>query len=114
MNQRIHAETAGRALDFGTNPDPRCETERENCCNVPPAGSRPTGDEQPPRENPEQLLTNPPLNQDVDPVTNLPLFSTPMDNVIAAQAAVDSLEATGANALQINYAKALVAKAVEQ
>jgi hypothetical protein len=39
---------------------------------------------------------------------------SPCQWIVATQAAVASLEATGANALQINYAKALVAKAVVQ
>jgi hypothetical protein len=37
-----------------------------------------------------------------------------MDNVIAIQTAINGLEATGAGALQINYVKALITKAVEQ
>jgi hypothetical protein len=37
-----------------------------------------------------------------------------MDNVIAIQAAIGSLTPTGADAMHIQYAKALVAKAVEQ
>jgi hypothetical protein len=37
-----------------------------------------------------------------------------MDNVIAIQTAVNNLEPTGAGALQINYVKALVTRAMEQ
>src|SRR3954466_2513241 len=37
-----------------------------------------------------------------------------MDNVVASRAAVDNITVTGEGALQIQYAKALLAKAVEQ
>ena len=44
----------------------------------------------------------------------LPLFSTPMDNLVAGRAAVDNIATTGEGTLQIQYAKALLAKVVEQ
>jgi hypothetical protein len=37
-----------------------------------------------------------------------------MDNVVAAQAAVDQFTTASADALQIDYVKAFVTKAVEQ
>src|SRR3954466_473486 len=67
----------------------------------------------PPQAQPNQERPAP-RKPEVDPVTNLPLYSTPMDNVLAMQAAIANLNPAGEHADQINYAKALVNKAVEQ
>src|SRR3954452_17386633 len=77
----------------------------------PHVGRRANGP--PPQPQPNQERP-PPLEPEVDPVTNLPLYSTPMDNVLAMQAAIANLDPAGEHADQINYAKALVNKAVEQ
>src|SRR3954466_2036724 len=77
----------------------------------PHVGGRANGP--PPQRPPNQERPAPP-ELEVDHVTNLPLYSTPMDNVLAMQAAVSNLDPAGEHADQINYAKALVNKAVEQ
>src|SRR3954453_3455298 len=77
----------------------------------PHVGRRANGP--PPQPQPNQERPPPP-EPEVDPVTNLPLYSTPMDNVLAMQAAIANLDPAGEHGDQINYAKALVNKAVEQ
>src|SRR4051812_17385153 len=67
----------------------------------------------PPQPPPNQERPAPP-EPVVDPITNLPLYSTPMDNFLAMQATIANLDPAGEHADQINYAKALVNKAVEQ
>jgi hypothetical protein len=102
-------------LDFGPDADPQREAEQEQRHNTAPGSSHPhSGPEQPWIIKPEQPRWATLPNCEVDPITNLPLFSTPMDNVVASQAAVDQLAAMGADALHINYVKALVTKAVKQ
>src|SRR4051812_17178623 len=71
------------------------------------------GNGPPPQPQPNQERPPPP-EPEVDPVTNLPLYSTPMDNVLAMQAAIANLDPVGEHADQINYAKALLNKAMEQ
>jgi hypothetical protein len=107
ITQRLQARTTIRVLDFGPDADPQREAELDQRRKAAPGSSRPPG-------GPKQPRWAMPPNREVDPVTNLPLLSTPMDNVVASQAAVDQLAATGADALQINYVKALITKAVEQ
>jgi hypothetical protein len=104
-------------LNFKDNVDQQRATDLERCRTAAPGSSRTTGGvEQPRVTGPEQPRTSAPQQptQEINPITNLPLFSTPMDNIIAIQAAVNNLEAMGACALQINYVKALVTKSVEQ
>jgi hypothetical protein len=115
ITQRLQAGTTTRVLDFGPDADPQRETDLEQRHNAALGSSRPPGGPEQPRiTGPEQPRQATPPNREVDPITNLLLFSTPMDNIVAAQAAVDQLAATGTDALQINYVKALVTKAVEQ
>ena len=99
-----------RALDFSSPGDPNAGPS-----NRPPPGGTPNPP--PPPPPPEQPRNNPPPPppaRELDPITQLPLFSTPMDNVIAIEAAIADLQPEGDDALKINYVKALVAKAVEQ
>jgi hypothetical protein len=113
--QRLQAGTTTRVLDFGPDGEPQREAESDQCRSAAPESNRPAGGPEQPRiTGPEQPRQAAPPNREVDPVTNLLLFSTPMDNVVAAHATVDQLAATGADALQISYVKALVTKAVEQ
>src|SRR4051812_20290359 len=63
----------------------------------------------PPRDQPRIVVSS--RERDAN---GLQLFSTPMDNLVAGRAAADSITATGDGALQIQYIRALLAKAVEQ
>jgi hypothetical protein len=110
INQRLQVDNLMCALDFGTDPDPRRVAELEQCRTADPGGSRPAAGMQ----QPEQPWATAPPTREVDPITNLPLFSTIMDNVIAIQATVTDLNPAAEGAQQINYIKALVTKAVEQ
>ena len=80
----------------------------------PPPGSTTNGappppNRAPPRDQPQIVVSS--RERDAN---GLPLFSTPMDNLVAGRAAADNITATGDGALQIQYVRALLAKAVEQ
>ena len=111
-NRRIRdrlrdAQPITRALDFSSPGDPNAGPS-----NRPAPGAAAPPPPPPPPEQPRANPPPPPPVREIDPVTQLPLFSTPMDNVIAIEAAIADLQPEGDDALKINYAKALVAKAV--
>src|SRR3954466_8244401 len=72
-------------------------------------GAPPPPNRTPPRDQPRIVVSS--RERDAN---GLPRFSTPMDNLVAGRAAADNITATGDGALQIQYIKALLAKAVEQ
>ena len=63
----------------------------------------------PPPDQPRVLISL----QERD-ANGLPLYSTLMDNIIAGRAAVANLNVTAEGMLQMQYAKALLTKAVEK
>src|SRR3954470_11917233 len=121
IRSRLNPTVQGRALNFDDENDPARVAERAICENAPPGGSArpppgstargapPPPNRTPPRDQPRIVVSS--GERDAN---GLPLFSTPMDNLVAGRAAADSITATGDGALQIQYVRDLLAKAVEQ
>src|SRR3954463_1127504 len=72
-------------------------------------GAPPPPNRTPPKDQPWIVVSS--RERDAN---GLPLFSTPMDKLVAGRAAADNISATRGRAVQIQYVRALLAKAVEQ
>src|SRR3954470_15278197 len=121
IRSRLNPTIQGRALNFDDENDPARAAERTICENAPPGGSaRPppgstaNGAPPPPNRAPPRDRAQIRVSSRERDANGLPLFSTPMDNLVAGRAAADNITATGDSALQIQYVRALLAKAVEQ
>jgi hypothetical protein len=113
MLLRVDPDYLVRSLNFDDGPQRVANAERGH--NAAPGGSRPGGS----RGAPPPPPPPPPPNQQRVPqqevdANGLPLHSSPMENVVAVQVAVQGLNPTDEDAVNIRYCQALIAKSVEQ
>ena len=133
MESRIAGTTQGRAINFDTpgadaptsaaaaaanpnrevevrhDPAPGASNRPNGTAGTPATGAPPPPEGRPPAGQPR--MTHHARELDAN---GLPLWSTPMDNVIAGAASLATVPAQGEHALQISYAQNCLAKVLQQ